>query len=178
MIAFLAFVAAAAPALASEPSGVVDVQLTGGVLVPVSHTGSVSVGALSIGTWIREDMAVRLRLLGSPPPVPEDGTVSDAWTWGVMSELQKNWGLHPRLDPFWTGSMGFVASDQTASARTNLAAFALHTALGFSARLHPDEGMTGWTLAPVIGVAPQLFGGDGLVSLVGPTAAVRIGRAW
>ena len=178
MSALVVLLAVLAPGMAAEPPGLVDFQVSGGVLVPVSYTGSIPVGEVAIGTWLRDDMAIRLRLLGSPPPVPEDGTVSDAWTWGVMSELQKNWGLHPRLDPFWTGSIGFVASDRSGSSQANLAALAMHTGLGFAAHLQADEGQKGWTVSPVVGVAPQLFGGDGLVAMVGPTAAVRIGRAW
>ncbi len=178
MTPLLVLMAALGAAVAAEEPGLVDVQVSGGVLVPVSYTGSVPVGAVSIGTWLRDDVAVRLRLLGSPPPVPADGTVSDAWTWGVITELQKNWGLHPRLDPFWTGSVGFVASDRVGTSKPNLTVLAIHTGLGFSARLQPAAGPTGWTMAPVIGIAPQLFGGSGLMTLVGPTAAVRLGRAW
>ena len=111
------------------------------------------------------------------PPIPL-GPDIDAWTWGVMTELQKSWGLHPRLDPFWTGSAGFVASDRLGTSKSNLAVLALHAGLGFSARLQQEEGLRGWTVSPVIGLAPQLFGGDGLVALLGPTASVRIGHAW
>jgi len=163
---------------AAEPSSVIDVHVSGGVLVPVEHTGTVPVGALSVGTWVKEDLAVRLRMLGAPPPVPEDGVASDAFTWGVMAELQKAWGIHPRLDPFWTVSAGFVASDRQGSEESNLTSFAVHGGLGFEARLQPDDENRGWTVSPVLGIAPQLLTEDRLIAFVGPTAEVRLGRAW
>ena len=83
MTALLGLLAWLGCAVGAEPPGVVDVQVSGGVVVPVSYTGSVPVGSVSIGTWLRDDMAIRLRLLGAPPPVPADGSVSDAWTWGA-----------------------------------------------------------------------------------------------
>ena len=163
---------------AAESQSVIDVHISGGVVVPVEQSGSVSVGAVSIGTWVQDDLAVRLRMLGSPPPVPASGIISDSWTWGMMVELQKSWGLSARLDPFWTISSGFVASDRSGVDSKNFATVAMHGGLGFSARLSPSDGLGGWTISPVLGVAPRLFAKDQLVDFVGPTAEIRLGYAW
>jgi hypothetical protein len=178
MIATVTAMVFISTAHAEDAQSVIDVHASGGVVVPMEQSGSVPVGAISIGTWVQEDLAVRLRLLSSTPPVPADGQVSDAWTWGMMIEMQKTWGVTPRLDPFWTVSAGFVASDRKADASPNLAALAVHGGIGFAARLKPSEGPKSWTISPVLGVAPRLLSEDQLVAFVGPTAEVRLGYAW
>lgn len=178
MIIQMAFMAGLSGALAREDENVIDVHVSAGLVVPVEHTGTVSVAAVSMGTWVHDDLALRLRLLGSTPPVPDNSALSDALTWGMMVELQKSWGLNSRLDPFWTLSSGFIASDQAEVTSQNVAAFALHGGLGFAARLQSTEGPEGWTVSPVLGVAPRLLADDALVAFVGPTAEVRLGYAW
>jgi len=173
MTAFgLALALSAVVGSASADPGVIDVHGSGGALVPVEGTGTVPVGALGVALGISEVHSLGLRLLGAPPSDTAAGTTS----WGTVVELRRTVDLVGRLRPIGVVSGGFVAATPPGPDTPNLVRPALHAGVGFE--LVGGLSQSSWTLAPVLGVAPQLFTNDRLLSVYAPTVELRIGGRW
>ena len=165
---------AAAYAAADAPEITTDTQVTAGVLVPVRGSGTLPIGGISAGARLNEHQAVRFRLLGAPLSGAYSDDLDAPVAWGAAVEWEHRWALHGGPRPFWTASGGFAVVHPSAD-RPQVHP-ALHTGLGFAWSLNAANETPRWTVAPVIGLSPRFLSEEDLLSLVGPTLEIRLGR--